>query len=109
MRYTLAEAQDGIAVRLDIPVLSHGVLFLNTDHMTPWTPPKSLSFSKTSSGCACGTTRVNLRRKDAATIKGTHAVALPDAFCLALLRRLGGTAVTTDHTEFDPLVIVFIR
>ncbi len=34
LRYTLAEAEDGIAVRLDIPVLSHGVLFLNTDHIT---------------------------------------------------------------------------
>ena len=53
--------------------------------------------------------------KDAATIKGSHALSLPDAFCLALARRLGGTAVTTDHNEFDPLVplnlcpILFIR
>lgn len=53
--------------------------------------------------------------KDAATLKGTHALALPDTFCLALARRLGGTAVTTDHAEFDPLVpfgycpILFIR
>ena len=53
--------------------------------------------------------------KDAAMIKGVHAVALPDAFCLALSRRLGGTAVTTDHNEFDPLLpvglcsIMFIR
>jgi predicted nucleic acid-binding protein len=42
--------------------------------------------------------------KEAATFKGKHAIALPDAFCLALARRLGGTVVTTDHTEFDPLV-----
>jgi len=42
--------------------------------------------------------------KEAATYKGHHAVALPDAFCLALARRLGGTLVTTDHAEFDPLV-----
>ena len=34
LRYTLAEARDGIPVRLDIPVLSHGVLFLNTDRIT---------------------------------------------------------------------------
>ncbi len=34
LRYTLAEARDGIRVRLDIPVLSHGVLFLNPDHVT---------------------------------------------------------------------------
>lgn len=53
--------------------------------------------------------------KDAATFKGSHALALPDAFCLALARRLSGTAVTTDHAEMDPLVpfgycpILFIR
>ena len=53
--------------------------------------------------------------KEAATFKGMHSMALPDAFCLALGRRLGGTVVTTDHTEFDPLVplgycpILFIR
>jgi ribonuclease VapC len=53
--------------------------------------------------------------KEAATIKGRHAMSLPDAFCLALARRLGGTVVTTDHAEFDPLVpfgycsILFIR
>ena len=53
--------------------------------------------------------------KDAATFKGRHALALPDAFCLALTRRLSGTVVTTDHAEFDPLVplgycpILFIR
>ena len=53
--------------------------------------------------------------KDAAAFKGRHALALPDAFCLALARRLSGTVVTTDHAEFDPLVplgycpILFIR
>ena len=53
--------------------------------------------------------------KDAATIKGSHPLALPDAFCLALARRLNATAVTTDHKEFDPLVaqglcpILFVR
>ena len=53
--------------------------------------------------------------KDAATFKGSHALALPDAFCLALARRLSGTVVTTDHAEMDPLVplgycpILFIR
>ena len=53
--------------------------------------------------------------KDAATFKGKHALSLPDAYCLALARRLSGTAVTTDHNEFDPLVplgycpILFIR
>lgn len=53
--------------------------------------------------------------KDAASFKGRHAMALPDGFCLALAKRIGGTAVTTDHAEFDPLVplnivpITFIR
>ena len=53
--------------------------------------------------------------KDAAALKGRHALALPDAFCLALARRLSGTVVTTDHAEFDALVplnycpVLFIR
>lgn len=53
--------------------------------------------------------------KEAATFKGTHTIALPDTFCLALARRLSGTVLTTDHNEFDPLVllnycpILFIR
>lgn len=53
--------------------------------------------------------------KEAASFKAAHAIALPDAFCLALARRLGGTVVTTDHAEFDPLVplgycpVLFIR
>lgn len=53
--------------------------------------------------------------KDAALFKGLHPLALPDGFCLALARRLGGTLVTTDHAEFDPLVplgycpVLFIR
>ncbi len=53
--------------------------------------------------------------KDAALFKGLHPLALPDGFCLALARRLGGILVTTDHAEFDPLVpqgycpILFIR
>jgi len=42
--------------------------------------------------------------KDAATLKGRHALSLPDAFCLALARRSGATLVTTDHAEFNPLV-----
>jgi hypothetical protein len=42
--------------------------------------------------------------KEAATFKGSHAIALPDAFCVALARRLAGTAVTSDHAEYDPLV-----
>lgn len=53
--------------------------------------------------------------KEAASFKGRHPLALPDAFCLALARRLSGTVVTTDHAEFDALVplgycpILFIR
>jgi predicted nucleic acid-binding protein len=53
--------------------------------------------------------------KDAAMLKGKHPLALPDAFCLALARRLSGITVTTDHAEFDSLVplgychILFVR
>lgn len=53
--------------------------------------------------------------KNVGMIKGSHALSLPDAFCITLAQRLGGTAVTTDHHEFDPLVslgycpILFIR
>lgn len=42
--------------------------------------------------------------KEAASFKGRHAMSLPDTFCLMLGRRVGGTVVTTDHGEFDPLV-----
>jgi len=51
----------------------------------------------------------------AATFKGMHALSLPGCFCLAMAQRLNGTAGTTDHTEFEPLVplgycpILFIR
>ena len=53
--------------------------------------------------------------KEAASFKGRYPMALPDGFCLTLARRLAGTAVTTDHAEFDALVplgycpIFFIR
>ncbi len=53
--------------------------------------------------------------KEAASFKGRHALSLPDAFCLTLGRRLGGTVVTSDHGEFDALVprnycpLLFIR
>lgn len=53
--------------------------------------------------------------KEAASFKGRHPMSLPDAFCLTLGRRIGGTVVTTDHGEFDALVplgycpILFVR
>lgn len=53
--------------------------------------------------------------KEAGSYKGRHPPSLPDAFCITLARRIGGTAVTTDHHEFDALVpltycpILFIR
>ena len=53
--------------------------------------------------------------KEAAGFNGRHPMALPDAFRLALARRLSGTVVTTEHAEFDSLVplgycpILFIR
>lgn len=43
--------------------------------------------------------------QDAGEIKAIHRhVSLADCYCLALARRIGATAVTTDHAEFDPLV-----
>ena len=42
--------------------------------------------------------------KEVGTLKGSHALSLPDGFCIAVARRLSGIAVTTDHSEFDPLV-----
>ena len=42
--------------------------------------------------------------KQVATFKANHPMSLPDAFCLTLACRIGGTLVTTDHNEFDPLV-----
>ena len=45
----------------------------------------------------------------------SHGLALGDAFCVALARRLGADIVTTDHAEFDPIVaaglasVTFIR
>ena len=41
--------------------------------------------------------------KEAALYKGQHAMALPDAFCLALARRVGGVLLTTDRKELGPL------
>ena len=42
--------------------------------------------------------------KEAVSFDGRHAMSLPDTFCLMLGRRLGGTSVTTDHGEFEPLL-----
>lgn len=48
-------------------------------------------------------------------LKARGGIALADCVCLALAERLGGTVVTSDHKEFDPLVplnicpILFIR
>lgn len=45
----------------------------------------------------------------------SHGLALGDAFCVALARRLGADIVTADHAEFDPIVaaglasVTFIR
>lgn len=51
----------------------------------------------------------------AATLKAKGGISLMDCFCVALAQRLDAKAVTTDHTEFDPIVqreqvsIVFLR
>ena len=41
--------------------------------------------------------------KEAATFKAWHPMSLPDAYCLALAKRLGGTLITTDRKEFGPV------
>jgi PIN domain nuclease of toxin-antitoxin system len=52
---------------------------------------------------------------DVGRIKARGRIALGDCFCVALARAIAGTAVTTDHGEFDPLVstgicpILFVR
>jgi PIN domain nuclease of toxin-antitoxin system len=44
-----------------------------------------------------------------------HGLALGDAFCVALARRLSADVVTSDHAEFDPIAslglasVTFIR
>ncbi len=53
--------------------------------------------------------------KDVGRLKARGGIAIPDCFCIALARRVGGAVVTSDHKEFDPLVplglcpILFIR
>lgn len=54
--------------------------------------------------------------QEAGKYKGTlHRVSLADCFAIALTNRLGGTLVTSDHHEFDPIAqqnicpIAFIR
>jgi PIN domain nuclease of toxin-antitoxin system len=43
--------------------------------------------------------------QDAGRIKAEYRrVSLADCFCIALARRVNGEVVTTDHSEFDPLV-----
>ena len=52
---------------------------------------------------------------DVGELKANGNISIADCFCLALARKLGGSAVTSDHHEFDPLVplgicaIEFIR
>ena len=54
--------------------------------------------------------------REAGTLKGTHRrVSLADCCAIALTKRVGGTLVTSDHHELDPLLalgvcpITFIR
>jgi len=52
---------------------------------------------------------------DVGRIKARGRIAPGDCFCVAVARASDGEAVTSDHTEFDPLVpagvcrVVFIR
>lgn len=54
--------------------------------------------------------------REAGTLKGTHRrVSLADCCAIALTKRVGGTLLTSDHHELDPLAalgvcpITFIR
>ena|SRR2546421_5766933 len=53
--------------------------------------------------------------KDAGTLKAGGGISLPDCLAVALTNRLGGTLLTSDHREFDPVAaagvcpITFIR
>jgi predicted nucleic acid-binding protein len=49
------------------------------------------------------------------SVQARGRISLADCFALALAERVGGTLVTSDHHEFDPIVplaicpILFIR
>ena len=53
--------------------------------------------------------------REVGVLKGTHRVSLADCCALTLTKRVGGTLLTSDHHEFDPLAtlgiwpITFIR
>src|SRR5438105_11436 len=42
--------------------------------------------------------------RDVGELKANGSISLADCCCLALSRKLGGTVLTSDHHEFDPLV-----
>ena len=41
--------------------------------------------------------------QDAGRYKAKGRISLADCFAIALSQRVGGTVVTTDHAEFDPI------
>jgi len=41
-------------------------------------------------------------------LKARSGISLADCFCIALAQDIGGQVVTSDHTEFDPLVALQI-
>jgi PIN domain nuclease of toxin-antitoxin system len=43
-----------------------------------------------------------------AELKARGRISLPDCFCISLAQELGGEVVTSDHGEFDPLVLLGI-
>ena len=53
--------------------------------------------------------------QDVGRLKVAHRISLADCFAVAMTHRMGGTLVTSDHHEFDPLaragicLITFIR
>jgi PIN domain nuclease of toxin-antitoxin system len=41
--------------------------------------------------------------KEAGKLKASHRISLADAFAIALTLRVGGTLITSDHHELDPI------
>ena len=53
--------------------------------------------------------------KEAGRLKAGGGISIPDCFAVALSKRVGGTVLTSDHKEFDPVAaagvchVTFIR
>ncbi len=46
--------------------------------------------------------------REAGALKGTHRVSLADCCAIALTKRVGGTLLSSDHHELDPLAALAV-